>query len=82
VKLFQKVILILRSEGTGLLCLTTDPWTSPNKVSFMGITCGWMDANFDVHDIVVGYGKRFGEHSGENITHHFYKRLESLGVTH
>ncbi len=48
----------------------------------MGITCGWMDANFDVHDIVVGYGKRFGEHSGENITHHFYKRFESLGVTH
>ncbi len=43
VQLLNKVVLILLSDDTGLLCWTTDLWTSPNRVSFMGITCGWMD---------------------------------------
>lgn len=82
VALLHKVILILLSDETGELCWTTDLWSSPNHVSFMGITCGWMDSGFNVHDIVVGFGKLIGEHSGVNIARHFYERLESLGVTH
>lgn len=47
--------------------LTLDAWTSGNKILYLGITCHWMDKNFDMQDCVIGFKRLKGSHAAENL---------------
>ncbi len=35
------------------VCLTTDMWTARNRQGFLGVTCSFLDKNFNIHLIIL-----------------------------
>ena len=52
-----------------------DGWTSPNIIGFLGITGHYIDADWNLKDILVDFVDLAGPHSGENMANSFVKCL-------
>ncbi|CAG8773094.1 12753_t:CDS:1, partial [Funneliformis caledonium] len=50
-------------------------WISPNIISFLGITCYYIDADWKVQDVFLDFISFTGSHSGENIANAFSQSL-------
>ncbi|KAI3833712.1 hypothetical protein MKX03_004047, partial [Papaver bracteatum] len=48
------------------VCLTTDTWSSLQKLGYMVITAHWIDANWKLHKKIISFIQIVG-HSGETI---------------
>jgi hypothetical protein len=48
----------------------------PNVISFLGITYHYIDADWNLKDILVDFIDLSGPHSGENIANVFTKCLQ------
>ena len=57
------------------VALTSDQWTSPNKMAFIGTTVALLDKKFQPTDAIIGFQQMLGEHSGYNITQSFYETI-------
>lgn len=75
-----KVKETLALDGNGKPSATTDLWTSGNHHGVLAVTVTWLDANFEMKEIVLGFRKLKGEHSGANIAFAFSKVLEEYGI--
>jgi hypothetical protein len=69
----MKVIARLRNHN---VALTTDLWTSPNKMAFVGITTSILDAKFNPMDIIIGFKHIIGDQSGIDIAEKFYETMK------
>lgn len=49
---------------------------SPNMIGFLSITCHFIDADWELKDILVDFVNLEGSHSGENIANAFIKCLQ------
>jgi hypothetical protein len=58
------------------VALTTDLWTSPNKLAFMGITASYLTKAFKPIEVIIGFKQLLGEHSGMNIGNSFYDTIK------
>jgi len=65
----------------GKISFTIDIWTSPNVISFLGITGHWIDSNWQLQTLTLDFVKLEGPHSGENIAEVFINCIQELGVT-
>jgi len=64
----------------GKLSFTIDGWTSPNVISFLGITCHYIDDDWKIQDILLDFVSFMEPHSGENIANAFAKSLQEMNV--
>jgi hypothetical protein len=53
------------------ISFTTDCWTSPNNMSFMGITAHWIDSKFNFCESTLDIAKLSVKHTGENLYNKF-----------
>lgn len=69
----DKVIAMLRGSK---VALTTDLWTSPNKLAFLGITVSFITGQFKPIDAIIGFKKMPGECSGIDIGDTFFDTIK------
>jgi hypothetical protein len=74
------VIAELQKPGNGRISSTTDLWTSGNNHAIMGVTIVWLTENFEMREIVIGFRKVAGEHSGVNLAKYFYTIFSEWGI--
>jgi len=63
-----------------MISFTTDCWTSPNNISFMGITAHWIDSEFNFCESTLDIAKLSAQHTGENLYHKFKEILAEFGI--
>ena len=62
------------------LSATTDLWTSANHISMMVVTVTWVDEEFIMSTIIVGFRQLENEHSGTNICRLFMEILKEFQI--
>ncbi|XP_078431091.1 putative transcriptional regulator tpeD [Wolffia australiana] len=58
----------VRLEGVEKVAITLDCWTSANRISFLGLTVHWVDAEWKMCDCVLAIRQLEGSHSGECLS--------------
>lgn len=72
---------LLKRKRNGKYSATTDLWTSPGqKYAMMGVTLTWVDAEFAIQELLLGFRRIKGVHSGTNIAQTFLAVLKEYGV--
>ncbi|EXX62125.1 hypothetical protein RirG_164700 [Rhizophagus irregularis DAOM 197198w] len=79
-KNYQTTMQNLLQNSPGKISFALDRWTSPNVISFLGITCHYIDADWDLKDILVDFVDLSGPHSGENLANVFTKCLQDKKI--
>jgi len=64
----------------GKISFTLDAWTSPNCISFLGITAHWISKEWKLKEILVDFHKLLGSHSGENLADAFVKSCKEFNI--
>ncbi len=54
------------------ISFTTDIWTSPTQVPFLGITAHYIDGNWGLNCVTLAFMPLKGRHTGKRITEAFY----------
>jgi len=68
--------------GDTFLHLTTDCWTSPNKLVFMGTTLHYIDQNWKLCQFSVGFRYLGGEaHSASYLGNNHSQLIREFGIT-
>jgi hypothetical protein len=57
-----------------------DGWTSPNVIEFLGITAHYIDANWNLKEVLVDFVELSGSHSGDNLAQAFVKFLQDKKI--
>jgi hypothetical protein len=55
-------------------------WTSPNNLSFMGVTGHFVDNNFKINHLLLDFIHVEHRHFGEQLAFHLDKSLADLGI--
>jgi len=63
-----------------MVSFTLDGWTSPFQTSFLGITARWIDDNWNLQDVTLGFEHILGPHTGEVLMQAFVKVVERFGL--
>ena len=63
------------------ISLTLDVWTSPNRFSVLGITCHWIDGNWQLRELVLDASELKGPHSGANMAQHVLEILNEFNIS-
>ena len=76
-----KVHLIekLKNPEYGMFSVTTDV-RSTNNIYTMAMTITWLDANFSLQNIVIGFFNIRGDHSVHNVAKHFIEVLKDFQI--
>ncbi|CAB5201343.1 unnamed protein product [Rhizophagus irregularis] len=64
----------------GKINFTLDAWTSPNAIGFLGITGHYIDADWNIKDILVNFVNLSGSHSGKNMANMFVTCLKEKKI--
>ena len=64
---------VIQRLGNHKVALTTDLWTSPNNLAFMGITLSMLTDKFNPLSIIISLKNFLGDRSGVNIGEIFYE---------
>jgi len=57
-----------------------DAWTSPNCIAFLGITAHWISKDWKLKEVLIGFHKLSGSHSGENLADAFVSCCDELNI--
>ncbi len=63
---FEKTLL-RKMPLDAMLSVAIDCWTSPYQQSFLAICGYFIDASWQLQEVVLGFEPLYGQHSGENI---------------
>ena len=47
--------------------IAADAWTSPNKLAFLGVLGYWINNNWELEEVLLGFEEIHGSHTGENM---------------
>ncbi|CAB5357933.1 unnamed protein product [Rhizophagus irregularis] len=64
----------------GKISFALDIWTSPNVIGFLGITGHYIDADWNIKDILVDFVNLSGSHLGENMANMFVTCLKEKKI--
>ncbi|CAB5393651.1 unnamed protein product [Rhizophagus irregularis] len=67
-------------NSPGRLSFTLDGWTSPNNISFLGVTCHYIDKDWKINDILLDFICLKGSHSGENMAIEFSQCVKEFNI--
>ena len=54
-------------ESADFCSLTADLWTSRSNAGFLGVTCSWLDQNFNLHEVTLAIQEIKYPHTGIQI---------------
>lgn len=74
-RLIQELALV-----NSKISFTTDCWTSPNNIAFIGVTAHWIDDAFTLKSVTLDFVSLSSAHSGENICKKFVLILEQYSL--
>jgi hypothetical protein len=74
----EKMDVLVRN--TSKISFTTDCWTSPNKLAFMGVTAHWVNEEFEICCITLAFKPLPAKHTGENLAVKFKEILREYGL--
>ena len=57
-----------------------DAWIFPNYIAFLGITAHWISKDWKLKEILIGFHKLSGSHSGENLADAFVSCCDELNI--
>lgn len=60
--------------------LTTDMWTGRNRQGFLGVTCSFLDKNFNIHEIILTIEHIRYPHTAQNISDSLFVILDQWGL--
>lgn len=63
----QPRVRAMLDAAPGKFAFTTDEWTSPNTYAFKGITCHFIDSQWRLRHILLGFEPLEGSHDHENL---------------
>ncbi|CAB5380658.1 unnamed protein product [Rhizophagus irregularis] len=66
-KNYQTTMQNLLQNSPGKISFALDRWISPNIISFLEITCHYIDTDWDLKDILVDFVDLSDPHSGKNL---------------
>jgi hypothetical protein len=67
-------------ENAISVSLTTDMWTGRNRQGFLGVTCSFLDKNFDIHEIILTIEHIRYPHTAQNISDALFVILDEWGL--
>jgi hypothetical protein len=76
----KKIKFFQLKNVPGKLSFTIDGWTSPNVISFLGITCHYVDNDWQIQEVLLDFVSFTGPYSGENIAAVFAKSLQDMNI--
>lgn len=62
--------------------IALDCWTSPNNLSFLGITCYYISDNWEYKEVLICFEPIEGSHTGANLGYIVQDVLTRLNLTH
>lgn len=62
------------------VALTTDMWTSPKMIAFMGITVSLLTEKFEPVTIIIGFKHVLGSHTGVNLAEYFFEVMKDYNL--
>jgi hypothetical protein len=75
-KIAQKLV-----KTTSKLSFTADAWTSKSMLPFLGLTCHFIDEDWVLNNLLLGFEYIEGGHSGENLARCLFSVFDEFGVT-
>jgi hypothetical protein len=61
---------------------TTDCWTSPNMIAFMGVTAHYIDNEWNLQACTIDFMNLPGSHSGSTLYEAFVSVLNTFQLKH
>ena len=59
--------LITDRESLTKVSFAVDGWSSPNKLSFLGMNCYYISKDWKYRERLIGFEPLFGSHDGQNL---------------
>ena len=60
--------------------IAADAWTSPNKLAFLGVLGYWINDNWELEEVLLGFEEIHGSHTGENMASIIVEVLKRYGI--
>lgn len=76
----KKRVRALLQGAPGRLSFAVDAWTSPSAQAFLGITVHWIDAEWQLHSLLMDMPPLTGRHTGSNLCAAFTTACHDFGV--
>jgi hypothetical protein len=67
-------------DAPGRLSFAVDAWTSPNAKGFLGVTVHWIDAEWQLRDLLLDIPSLGEDHTGETLCTAFETTCRDFGV--
>jgi hypothetical protein len=64
----------------GKISFSVDIWTSLNSLSFLAITCHYLDNDWNIKNILLDFIHICGAHTGENIANYFLNSTCNMNI--
>lgn len=83
-QVYQSEIERLRNklaENESKISMTCDLWTSRNRLSFLGVTAHWVNADFCANSVMLGFKSFQGRHFGHRIKEEMVSLLDKFEIT-
>jgi hypothetical protein len=72
----------IKEELTGnfKVSLSLDAWTSPNRYAFLAIVAHYIDDNWKLKELLIGFEVLYGKHTGQNMASAVYEVLKQYDI--
>ena len=67
-------------DSVSKVAFTLDGWTSPYQDSFLAVTAHFMDSQWQLRDVTLGFEPLKGKHTGECLMKTFIDVLRRFGL--
>lgn len=76
----DQLIIEFGNLTSSLFSLTCDVWTSPNCIAIFGVTCHWINDEWNLKELVISAAELEGVHTGENLAQSLLTALQNFKI--
>ena len=80
-KLYKEKLKSILHAHSGRFCLTSDLWTSRNKLRFLSLTIYYIDSNWNLNERIISFKMLESPYTGYNIANLISEELQYWGIT-
>lgn len=77
---YRKGLVETLSNARSIVHLSSDMWTSPNRLAFLGITAQWIDQSYNLRHCLLALSHVQFNHSGDNQASHMLNTIKEYGI--
>ncbi|QRV78693.1 hAT family dimerization protein [Ceratobasidium sp. AG-Ba] len=66
---------------SGLMAISCDSWTSPNRIAFLAIMGSWITEDWNLEETLLNFVELRGAHDGQNMAAAVASSLIDLGIS-